>query len=126
MVKTIDTDVLILLLSFVFYSNMLPNSKVYASMDKTDVEFYNVIDIATELGNDTRNALPFFYAFSGCDSVSSIFSKGKCKIWDVWQTDEKCRDITSVFIDLGNFPDTVNDYQIEILEYFLKRCKEAK
>ena len=80
-----------------------------------------MIDIATELGNDTRNALPFFYAFSGCDTVSSIFSKGKCKIWDVWQTDESCRDITSVFIDIGNLPETVNDNQIDFLKYFLKK-----
>ena len=57
---------------------------------------------------------------SAVTTVSSIFSKGKCKIWDVWQRVERCRDITSVFIDLGYLPETVNDYQIDILEYFLK------
>ena len=33
-----------------------------------------MIDIATELGNDARNALPFFYAFSSCDTLSAMSS----------------------------------------------------
>ena len=31
------------------------------------------------------------------------------------------KDVTSVFMELGNLPETIHDYQIDVLEYFLKK-----
>ena len=122
-VRTIDTDVLILLIAYVFDSSVFHDKQVFAAMGKTEesLKYFDIKNIAAELGCDMQEALPFFYAFTGCDTVSSIFNKGKCKIWDVWQTDERHKDITSVFINLGNLPEIIHDYQMDVLEYFLKK-----
>ena len=57
-------------------------------MVNSNQEYYNIIAAVDLLGTDTCKALPFLYAFSGCDIVSSFFSKGKCEAWDVWQQSE--------------------------------------
>ena len=67
----------------------------------------------------TRWWSSLFYAFTGCDSTSSIFNKGKCKCWDVWLGDKRSSGTTSVFISLSNAP--VLDCHFEVLEYFVKR-----
>ena len=46
--------------------------------------FYNINKITEELGERKCRALPFFYASTGCDIVSSFFNQGKCKFWDRW------------------------------------------
>ena len=58
-----------------------------------------------ELDHSICEDVPFFYEFSGCDTVSSIFSIGKCKIWDIWMEDRS--QIEEVFIRLGNEPSEV-------------------
>ena len=122
LVQTIDTDVLVLLISFAGTFCSESNS-VYAALSSCtgDVTYYDVKDIAGKIGIDAANALPFFYAFTGCDTVSSIFNHGKCKCWDVWQNDERNYDITSVFVTLGRLPQTVSEYHIDVLEYYIKK-----
>ena len=122
LVQTIDTDVLVLLISFAgtFGGESI---SVYAALSSPtgDVTYYDVKDIASKIGLDAANALPFFYAFTGCDTVSSIFNHGKCKCWDVWKNDERNKDITSVFISLGRLPQTVSEHHVDVLEYYIKR-----
>ena len=99
MVWSVGTDVLVLVISFaVPYSD---DCFVYAVMRSTDksISYYNVREIQDEIGSSFRNALPFFYAFTGCNIVSSIFNLGKSKCW---QSDERKEEITSIFTELGN------------------------
>ena len=35
-----------------------------------------------QLHNTPNILIVFFYSFSGCDTTSSFFKRGKCKIWD--------------------------------------------
>ena len=39
--------------------------------------YYNITKIIQELGSDLFLALPLFYAFNGCDIVSSCYGKGR-------------------------------------------------
>ena len=41
---------------------------------------FNVSLAERDLGESVCKALPFFFAFSGCDTVSSIFNQGKTRI----------------------------------------------
>ena len=50
---------------------------------------------------DICKALPFFYAFSGCDTVSSFHGKGKCTMFDHCMTSDIKANLTSIFIRLG-------------------------
>ena len=53
--------------------------------------------------------------------MSSIFNHGKVKCLDVWLADDRKDEITSVFISLGIVPSAVSDYQLDVLEHYLKR-----
>ena len=86
-------------------------------MGKMDLEFYNVIDIATELGNDARNALPFFYAFSSCDTVSA---KASAK-FGMYGRQTGDGETSLLFLLILGICPKLNAYQIDILEYFLKK-----
>ena len=45
-------------------------------------KFFSINDIAKNIGYDICKALPFFHAFSGCNTVSSFFNFEKTKFWD--------------------------------------------
>ena len=76
MVRTIDADVLVLLISFTFRGD-IPNGSVYAALCSSDsnVKYFSINDIVRELGDDVTRALPFFYAFTGYDTTPSISTK---------------------------------------------------
>ena len=86
---------------------------------KGEETYYDINIIAKLVGNDTSEALPFFYSFAGCDTISSIFGKGKCKMWECWQNDEKFNELNILFKELGNVPQTVSEEQLDMLEYFI-------
>ena len=77
----------------------------FAAMVSPDsTKYFNIMENAIRMGPKTYEASRFFYAITGFDTVSSIFSKGKCKCWDVWQNDEQKDALTDVFIAMGNLP----------------------
>ena len=85
-VRTVDTDVLILLISYVSqYVDTLDeqNPEIYANMDsRNHSDIYNITEVTQTLGKYICMALPFFCAFTDCDTVSGFYGKGKCEAWD--------------------------------------------
>ena len=65
-------------------------------------------------------ALPFFYCLTGCDTVSSLTGKGKCKAWDSWFNSMKKDEFTSVFQELGNKPEEITSDQMDKIEEFIR------
>ena len=63
LVRTIDTDVLVLLLAHI---PQVDDVNIHAYLVNSD-KFYDVQKFIRTLGPITCKALPFFYAFSGCD-----------------------------------------------------------
>ena len=55
-------------------------------------------EMAKILGPERCIALPMFHAFTGCDTVSSFFGRGKKTAWDTWMN---FNDITSAFCVLA-------------------------
>ena len=79
---------------------------VFANISTHNAEkWYCINQITAGFGNDVCKALPFFYAFTGCDTVSSFHGKGKCSFWDVWKKCDFTQSLTEIFIKLGNMPD---------------------
>ena len=72
-----------------------------------------------EFGFGIFIALPFFYAFTECDTVFSFYDKGKCKAYDVWVKSERKDDFTDVFAEFGEKPTNVTSDHIELLESFV-------
>ena len=70
-VRTIDTDVLVLRVSYLNLSNDNP-IEIYAQMINSHL-FYDIGKLIVYFGSQICKAMPFFYAFTGCDIVSSFF-----------------------------------------------------
>ena len=66
-------------------------------------------EMAHALGPQKCIALPFVYAFSGCDTVSCFAGHGKKTVWNVWEIFD---EITPAFSALAVRPDanTINEH----------------
>ena len=111
-VCTINTDVLVLLISYI------------GQVELNDIEIHPYL-IKSDRIDHTRTwfryflALLFFYAFTGCDTVSSFYGNGKRKAYDVWVKSERKDDFTDVFVWLGEKPTDVTSDHIDMLESFV-------
>ena len=103
-VRTVDTYVLVLLIGNIPYMKYLGVSEIFALLGLGSLSYYNVTQIALKYGDEIFKALPFQYAFSGCDTTSSFFNMGKCKWFDYWMCCPEKSTLTSVFIELSNRP----------------------
>ena len=114
-VRTVDTDVVI---SLIAYRRLAENIDcvVFACLSSAvSNRFYNINKIAEELGDRKCRALPFFYALTGCDIVSSFFNQGKCKFWDRWIKSQGEEALTTVFMELSEKPNAVTEEQIFVI-----------
>ena len=86
-VRTVDTDVIVIMTG-IFYklSSLYPSADIWIAFGMgKNFRFVHVNEICDCLGRRKSKALPFFHAFSGCDTTSAFFSKGKKSIWQAWQ-----------------------------------------
>ena len=58
----------------------------------------------------------FLHAFTGCEIVSAFRNKGKKTAWQTWDV---CPEASPVFSKLSQYPLTVEDGDLEILERFV-------
>ena len=79
-------------------------------------KYYNIKQIIRELGSDIFLALTIFYAFTGCDTVSSFYGKRKCKAYNVWVKSKRKYDFPDVFLELEEKPTNVPSDLIDMLE----------
>ena len=64
--------------------------------------------------------IAIFYCLTGCDTVSRLTGKGKCKAWDTWFKAENKDEFTTVFKDLGNQPEEITAMQLDKIEDYIK------
>ncbi len=91
--RTVDTDVVVLSLSF--FSEL--------GVEELWIEFgvgklrrwLPIHEYVTKLGADIYRGLPFCYSFTGCDNVSAFSGKGKKVAWSTWKI---FPEITETFI----------------------------
>ena len=117
-VRTIDTDVLILLISYLSFTDYDRSVDVYAEMINSSL-FYDIGKTVEFLRSDICKAMPFFYSFTGSDIASSFYGKGKCKAWDTWMNSTHKHIYTEVFSRLGNKPEFISEEDLDILERFV-------
>ena len=63
-------------------------------------------------------ALPVFHSFTGCDTTSAFFGRGKKSAWEAWNCYE---DVTQAFVYMALHPYTdieVNVQHFQQLERF--------
>ena len=112
-IKTGDTDVLVLGISFFKKINVQKLWIAFGTNKK--YKLYAVHDVKN-LGEECSLALLMFHSFTGCDTVSGFFNIGKATAWKTWKI---YNEVTPVFIDLANCPNTVSAENLQILERFV-------
>ena len=85
-------------------------------------KYYNALENVDNLGVNVCKALPFFHAFTGCDTVSSFYQHGKAKFWKEWQdTYQHDQTLTEVFKDMSDQPGSIDERSFNIICSFVYR-----
>ena len=76
-VRSVDTDVMIIILSFMpQFLEYSSDVRIFVMLGRgTDKKIYSANDIYNEVGESCCLGLPFFHAFTGCDSTSAMDEK---------------------------------------------------
>ena len=82
-VKTVDTDVVTLLLAHLSLLDSPYEIEVDFNFGK-DRRLYKINDICSRITPEQQLALSFFFTFTGCDIASSFFDISKSTWWHVW------------------------------------------
>ena len=118
MIKTVDTDVVVLAISCF---ERLGASQLWIALGSgKDLRYIAVHELVHILGTNCCNALPFFHAFTGCDTVSSFAGHGKKTAWETWNS---FPDVTSAFLQLSSEPTDV-ELAMPVLQRFVVRMYE--
>ena len=120
LLRTVHTDVLLLAIAFAeklqdFQSNQTIELWVRFGTG-AHLRYIAAHDISSKLKPQFPKALPFFHAFTGCDTVSCFYGKGKKTAKDRWKS---FPEVTSTFLSLGNKPPVVDNSCMATLECFV-------
>jgi hypothetical protein len=103
MVRTVDTDVVVILIGkFHHLITLCPDVSIWVAFGTgKHFTYHHINAIYAALGTEKSMALPLFHSFTGCDTTSAFFGKGKKSAWEAW----KCYpDVTSAFTFLALNP----------------------
>ena len=102
-VRTVDTDVVVILVGAFFELTMAqPFADIWIAFGTgKDFRFYSINGLCATLGEPRSRALPIFHALTGCDTTSAFRGKGKKSAWQAWQAYE---EITDTFQFLATHP----------------------
>ena len=103
MVRTVDTDVVVLLIGqFYDLQEQNPNADICVGFGIGKLfRYYHINTICEHLGREKCRSLPPFHAFTGCDTTSSFFGKSKKSAWASWNSYSKA---TEAFLYITEHP----------------------
>ncbi|CAG4984249.1 unnamed protein product [Parnassius apollo] len=116
---TVDSDVLIIDISYYFSLKRLGLKELWLSFGTGNHHSYIAAhDLAHHLGEERVEDMRGYHAFTGSDTVSAFYSKGKTLTWKVWQ---QFIDATSAFKALTNPLNELTDDILISLENVIDR-----
>lgn len=85
LVRTVDTDVIVILVDL--FSNFDPACNIWVAFGTGKFfRYYHVNKVWQALGSERAEAMPFFHSLTGCDTTSQFRGKGKKSAWDAWSS----------------------------------------
>ena len=103
LVRTVDTDVVVILIGkFHNLIALCQNVSIWVAFGTGKNFTYHYINsIYEDLGKDKSLALPVFHSFTGCDTTSAFFGRGKKSAWEAWNC---FQDVTRAFTYMALHP----------------------
>ena len=114
-VRSPDTDVLVLLLKF---SQVIDRTILFDTRMGNNRRLLNVNDIVSAKGSDICDVLPALHSFTGCDTTSAFVRRGKVTPLKVL---EKRSQFIATFGALGQDTD-IQATRFNELEHFAAAC----
>ena len=121
-VRTLDTDVRVILLSFmVQVINIDEHASIMVDFGSGDSRRTISINRSfSELGNAVCLGLPFFHTLTGCDSTAAFYKKTKKVFYESWMDYNKHNDLTHAFQHLSWLPTTeMVQSSLKVVEQFV-------
>ena len=92
-IVTVDTDVVVIAL-YHFFSLSIEEFWIEFGVGKNR-KFYPIPQYAEYIEEEICRGLPFWFCFTGCDTVSMFSHRGKITAWQVWNV---LPEVTRVFV----------------------------
>jgi len=114
MIRTVDTDVVVIAAAkFV----QIGVEQLWVAFDTgKNYRHIEVHKIVSRIGTEKSQALAFFHAFTGCDTISFFSNSGKKSAWQAWQAYPEATDALHA---LCSRPPDVQKTVLETLERFV-------
>ncbi len=103
LVRTVDTDVIVIVAGIFFQlRSAFPEVQIWVAFGTGRFFRYIYVNkICENLGESKCQALPFYHTFTGCDTTSQFFGKGKKSSWEAWKSYSQ---VTEAFQFVMTFP----------------------
>ena len=90
-VRTVDTDVVVILLGkFHYLVSVCHNVNIWVAFGVgKSFSYIHVNTVYKNLGQEKSLALPVFHSFTGCDTTSAFYGRGKKSAWEAWNCFEE-------------------------------------
>ena len=117
-----DTDVLLLFLAYHHHCEFEGSTcTVFCKISIVpSLKIYDVSVNTRSIGLNSCQALPFFHAFTGCNTVLSFFNHCKESMWEAWHKHLNHYSLTQIFKILSGTPEQVYTFHLDEFENFLK------
>ena len=114
LVKASDTDILDIAISVMPTLQAIGLQQLWiAFVQGMNMRWIPAHELYRSIVHEKGRGITFFHAFTGCDVVSAFSGKGKKSAWQTW---DMCAEAYDVFARLSQYPPTVNDNEMDILE----------
>ena len=106
LVKTVDSDVVVILIThFNLFERLSQECEVYVSFGSgKHNRILNIREMSTALGAQRCTALPLWVALTGCDSTSSMRGRSKRMAFNAWKKSGDA--VTQAMVELMHQPFT--------------------
>ena len=86
LVCTVDTDVVVIIIGkFHHLQSLCPNVSIWITFGEgKNFSYYCINTFYEHLGGEKSLALPVFHSFTGCDTTSAFYGRGKKSAWEAW------------------------------------------
>ena len=106
-IRTVDTDVLVLAVAALSHLSGPAKLELWVTFGTgANLRYIAAHKICNRLGPRVSKALPFFHAFTGCDTVSYFAGKGKKTAFEAWKL---YPEVTHAFLLLTQEPQEVSE-----------------